>query len=498
MGSKGNNFVLLSLSCYLSFISPSHSDTDTLLQGQQLNDGDYLVSASGTFRLGFVSPGSSRNRYLGISYNGGNQSSYLNDQIPVWVANRNAPISDASGVLHIDHSGKLIISSNGASPIVFSSIQTASNASATLLDSGNFILRELNSDGSIKRVLWQSFDYPTNVLLPGMKLGINFKTGHNWSLTSWVSDEVPASGSFTLGGNPSGSRELIIWWQGKVYWTSGLWRDGSFDFLRLQGNKIFSYISNENETYFTYHMDKNHIVSGYRMDYSGIVTAKEGLIIGTCSITGLRNADGCVKETLPECRNGKEYFEEITSYIEGNGLKLDESDKLSVTDCEAKCVNNCSCFAFASTNDNKTGCQIWSRGMDFKIISAGSGNGLVYVLQTHKDATKWKIRLIIAVAGVLFVLVLCSSCYLIRRKLRARRSRREQEILIYEIRASTTHSSKSRKTNKLKGEGKKSHELRFFSFESIASATDNFATTNKLGEGGYGPVYKVHSKCSKI
>ncbi|KAK9282275.1 hypothetical protein L1049_005189 [Liquidambar formosana] len=40
------------------------------------------------------------------------------------------------------------------------------------------------------------------------------------------------------------------------------------------------------------------------MDYSGIVTAKEGLIIGTCSITGLRNADGCVKETLPECRNG--------------------------------------------------------------------------------------------------------------------------------------------------------------------------------------------------
>jgi hypothetical protein len=27
-------------------------------------------------------------------------------------------------------------------------------------------------------VLWQSFDYPHNILLPGMKLGMNHKTGH--------------------------------------------------------------------------------------------------------------------------------------------------------------------------------------------------------------------------------------------------------------------------------------------------------------------------------
>uniref|UniRef100_A0A2N9FM90 non-specific serine/threonine protein kinase n=1 Tax=Fagus sylvatica TaxID=28930 RepID=A0A2N9FM90_FAGSY len=33
-------------------------------------------------------------------------------------------------------------------------------------------------------------------------------------------------------------------------------------------------------------------------------------------------------------------------------------------------------------------------------------------------------------------------------------------------------------------------ELQFFNFESIASATSNFATTNKLGEGGFGSVYK--------
>ena len=40
--------------------------------------------------------------------------------------------------------------------------------------------------------------------------------------------------------------------------------------------------------------------------------------------------------------------------------------------------------------------------------------------------------------------------------------------------------------------GKSSHELQFFNFESIALATNNFAPLNKLGEGGFGPVYMVY------
>ncbi|MBA0635676.1 hypothetical protein Godav_029202, partial [Gossypium davidsonii] len=39
-------------------------------------------------------------------------------------------------------------------------------------------------------------------------------------------------------------------------------------------------------------------------------------------------------------------------------------------------------------------------------------------------------------------------------------------------------------------EGKTNRELQFFSLETIAHATNNFAATNKLGEGGFGPVYK--------
>ena len=34
-------------------------------------------------------------------------------------------------------------------------------------------------------------------------------------------------------------------------------------------------------------------------------------------------------------------------------------------------------------------------------------------------------------------------------------------------------------------------DLPLFGFGTIAAATDYFATENKLGEGGFGPVYKV-------
>ena len=37
----------------------------------------------------------------------------------------------------------------------------------------------------------------------------------------------------------------------------------------------------------------------------------------------------------------------------------------------------------------------------------------------------------------------------------------------------------------------KNAELPLFSYESVLAATNNFSTVNRLGEGGFGPVYKV-------
>ena len=37
----------------------------------------------------------------------------------------------------------------------------------------------------------------------------------------------------------------------------------------------------------------------------------------------------------------------------------------------------------------------------------------------------------------------------------------------------------------------KLQELLKFDFEKVATATNNFDLSNKLGQGGFGPVYKV-------
>ena len=45
-------------------------------------------------------------------------------------------------------------------------------------------------------------------------------------------------------------------------------------------------------------------------------------------------------------------------------------------------------------------------------------------------------------------------------------------------------------TTEARGKSKESW-IPFFSLASISAATDNFSMENKLGEGGFGPVYKL-------
>lgn len=41
-------------------------------------------------------------------------------------------------------------------------------------------------------------------------------------------------------------------------------------------------------------------------------------------------------------------------------------------------------------------------------------------------------------------------------------------------------------------------DLPLFKFEILANATDRFSDVNKLGKGGFGPVYKVISYLKRI
>ncbi|XP_028071362.1 S-locus-specific glycoprotein S13-like [Camellia sinensis] len=87
---------------------------------------------------------------------------------------------------------------------------TSNSYSARLLDSGNLMLFQGSDTKNESFVAWQSFDYPTNTLLPNMKLGLDRRTGLDGFLTSWKSKDDPGTGESSYRMVPSGLPELVL------------------------------------------------------------------------------------------------------------------------------------------------------------------------------------------------------------------------------------------------------------------------------------------------
>ena len=186
---------------------------DTITSTQFIQDPETLVSNGSAFKLGFFTPPDSTNRYLGIWYSTPSLSTVT------WVANRDKPLNDSSGILTISEDGNLLVM-NGQKEIHWSSkvSNPAPNSSAQILDSGNLVVRD--NRGSIT---WDSIQHPSHSFLPKMKISANTRTGEKVVLTSWKSPSDPSIGSFSAGINPLNIPQIFIWNGSHPYWRSGPW-----------------------------------------------------------------------------------------------------------------------------------------------------------------------------------------------------------------------------------------------------------------------------------
>ena len=68
-----------------------------------------------------------------------------------------------------------------------------------------------------------------------------------------------------------------------------------------------------------------------------------------------------------------------------------------------------------------------------------------------------------------------------------RTGRRKQPTLFNNVTASSTTCQDSRKLD----ESRRKPDLPVFDISTILAATNNFSPDKRLGQGGFGPVYKV-------
>ncbi|KAL2336761.1 hypothetical protein Fmac_011207 [Flemingia macrophylla] len=205
---------------------------------------DVIVSRNQMFCAGFVEVG--ENAYsFAIWFN---ESHTHNTTTVVWMANREQPVNGKLSKLSLLNSGNLVLLD--ASQITTWSSNTASHTQVKLhlQNDGNLVLSD--SKGT---TLWQSFDFPTDTLLPGQPL-----TRYT-QLVSSRSESNRSSGFYKLLFDDDNVLRLI--YDGldvsSTYWppnTGTIWQAGrvNYNSSRIAVlNSLGSFTSSDNYLFFT-------------------------------------------------------------------------------------------------------------------------------------------------------------------------------------------------------------------------------------------------------
>ncbi|XVF18253.1 hypothetical protein REPUB_Repub11eG0005100 [Reevesia pubescens] len=451
MGKTDSSSVLLALVLLIyCFYLQFGTALDTITPSKSIKDPEVIISKTGVFRLGFFSFANSTNRYVGICYN------HIPVQTVIWVANRNKPLKDSSGILKISEDGNLVVL-NRQEEIVWSSEVTnpVSNTTAMLLDSGNLVLTDNNNGLSI----WESFQHLSNAFIATMKVSTDVRTGKKVQLRSWKSPSDPSDGNFSTSLEPLKIPEIIIWKNNRIYSRTGPWNGRIFiglaDMNSVYLDGCYLVADSQEETYYITDSSINKSLVSYReLDSQGKIVKRiwdsgKGnwqqnfrMLRTDCDVYGKCGAFGSCDSTKPsicrclrgfEPKNREEWNREnwtsgcvrttpLHCQRANNGSEVGQEDgflKLEMMkvpafpdwssesngNCEDQCLQSCSCLAYAY--DVGIGCMLWSGNLiDMQKFSSHGVDLYIRLASSELDRKKDQSKgflITTVIVGIIFI-----------------------------------------------------------------------------------------------
>ncbi|KAI8557696.1 hypothetical protein RHMOL_Rhmol04G0029800 [Rhododendron molle] len=423
---------ILSLSIFSILITSN--GVDTIATTKSLADGETIVSSGGIFELGFFSPGNSTNRYVGIWY-----KKILPIMTVVWVANRETPLFDKAGVLKLTSSGILVLV-NGTDDVIWSTntSRTAQDLVAQLLDSGVFTL-VVNTHGYPQIFIRNGTNdlYGTGPWNGFRFSGIPDTTAIPGFSYYFLTEDVFYSHELT---NTSVVTRCVLTQEG--YITLFVWVDQPRSWFAMAsapkaGCDMYASCGSYGEC-----LDK--FLPTYPKDWDRFDWSR-----------------GCVRKTPLGCHEGGE-----DGFVMYSRVKLPDTrnswfnTRMNLEECRRTCLENCSCMAYASLDIREagSGCLLWFDDLiDIKEVIGGSGQDIYLRMASSESGVN--------IAG--------------------------KDLLSFDLSTSIgADNTTMTEASKFQNSRKKEVDLPRFNFASVSVATDKFSDANKLGDGGFGPVYK--------